>query len=211
MEDETNANQSNASQASTETTTTETAVAGAKSIIDPKYRLKYKTPDFLAQLLLDNTSKEKTIPANAASAQVGEIGKEGYKPAKEAKPERVVKDGVDIDKLFALASENGLGARIEKFKAQVGGHGFEGRIRMTIRNMLQPVVKQRHGLIVNGTFVSAPDDFLRKIGVLEGQLPTHDKNGVKLAKATVAKDPVVAEGEQLPIEPAPSKLVKKKK
>lgn len=206
MEDETNANQSSASQASTETT-----APAAKSIIDPKYRLKYKTPDFLAQLLLDNTSKEKTIPAQVASAQVGEIGKEGYKPAKEAKPERVVKDGVDIDKLFALASENGLGARVEKFKAQVGGHGFEGRIRMTIRNMLQPVVKQRHGLIVNGTFVSAPDDFLRKIGVLEGQLPTHDQNGVKLVKQAAANTAPATEGETLPTEPAPSKLVKKKK
>lgn len=185
--------------------------AAAKSIIDPKYRLKYKTPDWLAQLLLDHTSKTKDVPARAASEQVGKIGEEGYKPAKAATEAKTVNDGVDVDKLFALATENGLASRIGKFEAQKGGHGFEGRIRMTIRNMLQPVVKQRHGLVVNGTFVSAPEDFLRKIGVLEGQKPTHTQDGTKIAKAAstpTAEGEVSVEGAEP--TPPPSKLKKKK-
>lgn len=189
---------------------TETAVAKktpAKSIIDPKYRTKYKTPDWLAQLLLDNTSKTKDVPARAASEQVGKIGEEGYKPAKAATEAKTVNDGVDVDKLFALATENGLAARIGKFEAQKGGHGFEGRIRMTIRNMLQPVVKQRHGLQVKGSFVVAPDDFLQKIGVIAGQGPTHTPTGEKIAKAAVAE----VAGETAAVDPVPAKLIKKKK
>lgn len=191
-------------------------VVKPKSIIDPKYRTKYKTPDWLAQLLLDNTSKTKEVPARAASEQVGKIGEEGYKPAKAATEAKTVNDGVDTDKLFALAKENGIAdAKIAKFEAQKGGHGFEGRIRMTIRNMLQPIVKQRFGLQVNGTFVTAPADFLHKIGILDGQTPTHTPTGEKIAKPVVAKEaaPAAAEGEtqELPADRAPSKLVKKKK
>lgn len=188
----------------TDETTTDapaTAVAKGKSIIDPKYRGKYKTPDWLAQLLLDNTSNTKVIPAKEARDAVGKIGEEGHKPAQVAAPERTVNDGVNTDKLFKLANENGLNTT--KFEAQKGSHGFEGRIRMTIRNMLQSVVKQRHGLVLNGTFVPAPQDFLTKAGILEGAKPTYTPEGVKIAK-------VKADAPAEDAKPAPeSKLIKK--
>lgn len=183
-----------------------TAAATKGSIIDPKYRLKYKTPDWLAQLLLDNTSAVKEIAAKPATEEVGKVGEVGHKPAKAATEARTVNDGVDTDKLFALARENGLPeAKLAAFEAQKGGHGFEGRIRMTIRNMLQPIVKQRHGLVVNGHFVPAPADFLRDKGVLEGAKPTHTETGEKIAKPATVK---AAEGDKLNDEPAPSKLIK---
>lgn len=168
--------------------TTETAAVEktSKSIIDPKYRGKYKTQDWLGEFIGSQISITKVLPAQAASDAVGEIGKEGYKPAKEAKPERTVVEGLDIDKLFELGSKNGLD--LSKFQTQRGSHGFDGRLRMTVRNMLQPVAKQRHGLWdLGGTFVVAPDDWLHaKSAPAEA---THAQDGAKIAKAK----PAVAE------------------
>lgn len=190
-----------------EDTTSETAAetpvekGPGKSIIKPQYRGKYKTPDWLGTLLNDNASKVKTLPAQDAKAATGEIGKPGYSPAREAKPERTVIDGVDVDKLFVIGRENGL--NLDKFEAQKGAHGFEGRFRMTVRNMLQTIAKQRHGLVINGTFVRAPQEFLTKVGVLEGVKPTHNPDGTKIPKP--AK---VAEAETLPEGQPESKLIK---
>lgn len=159
--------------------------AQGKSIINPKYRGKYKTPDWLGEFVAINASKTKVIPAapaTEATEQVGEIGKPGFHPAKAAKeatPERTVTDGVDIDALFKLGADNGLD--LTKFKTQVGGHGFEGRFRMTVRNMLQTVAKQRHGLIdASGEFVAAPEDWLHLKGAPTNA--THNPDGSKIAK-----------------------------
>lgn len=121
----------------TDETQTETAPATAakgKSIIDPKYRGKYKTPDWLGSFVMqtNNTKVVPAKPATEATEQVGKIGEPGYqpaKPAKEATPERTVDDGVNVDRLFELGAKNGLD--LKKFETQRGSHGFDGRFRMT--------------------------------------------------------------------------------
>lgn len=138
-----------------------------KSIVDPKYRDKYKTPDWLAKILIDSAtaSKEKVIKEKDPADETKVLTKTV-----------IVPDGVDIDKLFAIGKENGLD--LAKYEDQREVHGFTGRFRMTVRNMLQAVVKQRHGLIVGGKFVEAPKEFLAERKAPES--PTHEPDGTKI-------------------------------
>lgn len=143
--------------------------ASTKSIVDPKYREAYKQrgPDWLGQLIIGvaQPTVDKTV-----SVPDGEGGR---KTVKKKAP-----SDVDIKALFGLAKENGLD--IAKYKAQEGSHGFAGRMRMTIRNMLQAVAKQRHGIYVGGTFKKAPAEWLTEKKAPES--PTHTKDGEKIAK-----------------------------
>lgn len=147
-----------------------------KSIIDPKYRNK-TAPDWLANFITEQTSatREKTVtrpnPEN---------------PDEKITTTETVADGIDVDKLFALAEKNGLAAKTGKFEEQRDSHGFPGRFRMTVRNMLQAVAKQRHGLFnIGGTFISAPADWLAAKGAPEK--PTHEQDGTKIAPPAKAK------------------------
>lgn len=206
----------------TDEANTEQLPAKGKSIIDPKYRDKYKSKDWLATFIGEQASQTKVIPAKPATeavAQVGEIGKEGFKPAKPAQPateEKTVHDGVDTEKLFELGTKNGLD--LSKFQTQRESHGFEGRFRMTVRNMLQTVVKQRHGLKgLDDKFHSAPADFLHAKSA--PAKPTHDQHGVKHAvekapkeakaepESKLIKAPTGGEGETVVNEDAPAEHV----
>lgn len=175
-----------------EETATETT---HKSIVDAKYRDKYKKrSEWMADLLKEHASTFKTIPAKE---QVGERGGDGFK---EAVAERKVSTGVDVEALFKIGAENGLD--LEKFRAQTDGHGFPGRFRMTVGNMLRNVAKQRHGFWLNEEFVEAPEDWLKEAGAPAE--PTHEQDGTKIAKAKPALEPKP--------EPKPepeSKLIKK--
>lgn len=163
------------------------AATTAKSIIDPKYRNKYKNrAEWLSDLLKEHASLTKEHPAVAA---VGEEGKEGYKPAKDA---RTTVEGVDTTALFAIGAENGF--NLDKYKNQTDGHGFPGRFRMTVGNMLRAEAKKRHGIMLGGTFVEAPADWLEANKAPAE--PTHAQDGTKIAKAK----PAIAEPD--------SKLVK---
>jgi hypothetical protein len=116
----------------------------AKSIVNAKYRNKYKgDKDWLAKLLDAEATKAKTVKVTKV------VGDE------KVISEETRADGVDIPALFVLAEKNGL--NVDTYRGQEGNHGFAGRFRMTVRNMLQRVVKQRHGLFnKGGTFVSGP-------------------------------------------------------
>jgi hypothetical protein len=145
-----------------------------KSIVNPKYRGKYTeaNKDWLAKLLDAEATKTKDVKVT--------------KPNPENPDEKVTvtekrPDGVDTDALFVLAANNGLD--VAKYKAQVDGHGFPGRFRMTVGNMLRKVIKQRHGMFNKGkTFMSAPPEMLDKLGVEKGSAPTHTQTGEKIAK-----------------------------
>jgi hypothetical protein len=179
--------------ATTATEATATEPVKAKSIVDPKYRNKYKDKnrhEWLADLLKVNASAFHTIPAKPA---VGKEGEEGYKPATA---ERRVIDGVDVDKVFKIARENGLD--VDKYEAQRDTHGFPGRFRMTAGNMLRTVARQRHGLFINGEWQEAPADWLTAQGVEGG--PTHNKDGSKIAVAKAAEP--AAESKLIKAAPA---------
>jgi len=145
-----------------------------KSIVDPKYRDKYKNtgPDWLGAIIISVAQPlvEKTV----------KVTDEAGSKTKTVK----VPGDVDVKALFGLATENGLD--IKKYKAQEGTHGFAGRMRMTIRNMLQAVAKQRHGITVGGTFKKAPAEWLAEKKAPDA--PTHGKDGVKIAVKKPAKE-----------------------
>lgn len=157
--------------------TQDTAPKTSKSIIAEKYRDgRYKKADWLGATIGEvvNTTTERT-------KKVPVEGQEGaFKEVTET-----VSDGVNVDRLFRLARENGL--NVDKYEAQRNSHGFQGRFRMTVRNMLQAVAKQRHGIIINGEFVAAPAGWLAEKKAPE--MPTHTKTGEKIAKPKPEKAP----------------------
>ena len=148
----------------------EAAADGGKSIINAKYRdgrYKAENQDWLGKLVGEKcttySDRERTVKTDDEG---------GTKKVTEK-----VADGVDVDAVFKLGRENGL--NLDKYDAQRGSHGFAGRIRMTVRNMLQAEAKRRHGLVVDGKFVSAPADWLASKGAPEK--PTHNQKGEKIA------------------------------
>lgn len=141
------------------------ASEGGKSIINSKYRDKYKEPDWLGKFILTEASLTKEVKKTVTDGE-----------EKKTVTEKV-NGGVDIDRLFTLLTKNGLST--EKLAAAKGSHGFEGRARMTARNMLQTVAKQRHGLFnVGGTFITAPKEFLVAKGAPD--VASHKQDGTKI-------------------------------
>lgn len=168
-----------------------------KSIIDPKYRdgrYKLENQDWLGKLI---AGKATLMTEKVTKTPVE--GKEGeFKNVTTQ-----VADGVDVDAVFKLGRENGL--NLDKYDAQRGSHGFAGRIRMTVGNMLRAEAKRRHGLVVDGKFVSAPAEWLEAKGVAKDAKPTHDQKGVKIVvpkppKAEAAATDAKAEGEAAAIK-----------
>lgn len=150
------------------------------SIINEKYKGKKFAKDWLAELLDKTATKTRTV--NVRKPDPEDAEKTVLVPEERA-------GGVDTDKLFALAKENGienakLNAARGTGKDGADPHGFAGRARMTLRNELQTVAKQRHGLVVNGEFVEAPADWLTAKSAPEA--PTHTKAGEKIAPPKAA-------------------------
>lgn len=157
-------------EAAAETTT-------AKSIVNPKYRGIYTKDkrDWLALFIDEHCTAMKDVKRT-------EKTEDGATATKTVQ----VPDGVDVDKVFALARINHLD--VDKYEDQRGSHGFAGRLRMTVRNMLQTVAKQRHGLNgPDGKFVSAPAEWLASKDA--PATATHKPDGTKIVvpKAEPAK------------------------
>ena len=152
---------------------TETAPTPQKSIINPKYREKYRAgKDWLAELLttLTATTKvtEKKTKDEDGNVTVEEVTKTG---------------NIDVDALFALAAANNID--VSKYEAQRESHGFPGRFRMTVRNMLQASIKRRHGLFTAAdAWLDAPTDWLASKGAPSD--PTETPEGTKIAKVKAA-------------------------
>lgn len=156
-----------------------------KSIVSSKYRDAYKgkEPDWLGKLI--NAECTKTEPR---TRKVKDAEGDGSSTVTEQ-----VAVGVDTDKLLAMARKNGLD--VDALEAQSGNHGFAGRARMTVRNMLQTVAKQRHGIFnVGGTFMSAPADWL--VAKDAPEKPSHNQDGSKIEKPKAPKA----------VAPAPEKV-----
>lgn len=144
------------------------------SIINDKYKGKKFEKDWLATLLDENASGTKTKKVKEKNPE---------NPDETITKEVTVPHGVDGTKLLALARENGL--NVDALAADEGKHGWAGRARMTIRNMLQTVAKQRHGLVIGGEFVTAPTDWLQSEKVKAPAAPTHSETGEKFVVAKV--------------------------
>lgn len=177
------------------------APAKGKSIVDPKYRDKYKNApkDFVALGLDTHASATKEVKSKVVVN--GEIT--------DQETTKTVVTGVDVDKLFAVAKENNLD--VAKYENQRDGHGFPGRFRMTVANMLRAAAKQRHGLTFGGVWTPAPAEWLTEKEAPDA--PTHTKAGEKIAKPKVEKEaapakavaaptPADAKEEEVPNSPA---------
>lgn len=168
----------------------------AKSIVPAKYRDKYKTgeKDWLAQFI-QNQITETTKVKKEVATKDGE-GKETITVDQTS--------DIDIDKLFSLAETNGVVAdRLSALRSQKDNPGFIGRARMTIRNMLQPIVKQRHGLNgLDSKWHAADAAFLTAKGAPEA--PTHKKDGTKIEKPKAAAPaPATETGDKTEVKSAP--------
>lgn len=146
------------------------------SIIDPKYRNKYRGDgDWLSKFIDDQVKapvvKEKTV-----------TNEDGIKTTEmvETKQTRI-----SMDHLFALAEANSL--NVEKYKADADKPSAPGRLRMTIGNMLRAAARKRHGLFdYTGTWHDAPAEF---IGDSE---KTQNPDGSKIAVAKAETETVEA-------------------
>ena len=148
------------------------------TIIDPKYKKAKGEQDWLAALISEHASKTRVVSKTTVNPDTKE----------KTVTEETRNDGIDIDKLYSLLDANGIGMdKLAKFIGKENTHGFAGRFRMSARNMLQVVAKQRHGLIVGGVFVDAPSDWLELVKA--PAQPTHQQDGTKIvvAKEVTAK------------------------
>lgn len=127
-----------------------------RSIVDPKYRDRYKgkEKDFVGKFIDEQTM------VNSADG-------------KSKMP--------SLQKLFELALANGADSKkIDNYRLQDDSHGFGGRMRMTIGNILRAVAKQRHGLIdLSNTFHPIDESFKSTHGLTS---PTHSPGGEKISK-----------------------------
>lgn len=163
------------------------AASEGKSIINPKYKDKYKDPathDQLVKLLNQHATLTKDVKVT-----VTEGDEKVTKTEKRAA-------GVNVDALFTIAKMNNID--VSAYEKQRDGHGFPGRFRMTVANMLRSAMAKRHGLFMpdaNGkpSWVAADDDFKSRRSAPEK--PTHNRDGTKIAppKAEKAKEPAAAE------------------
>ena len=148
------------------------------TIINPKYKKAKGDQDWLAALISKHASKTRVVSKTVVDPDTKE----------KTTTEETRHDGVDIEKLYALLDANGIHEdKLAKFVGKEDAHGFAGRFRMSARNMLQAVAKQRHGLIADGVFVDAPSDWLEHVKA--PAQPTHQQDGTKIvvAKEVTAK------------------------
>lgn len=144
---------------------TEAAPTKGKSIVDPKFRDKCKGDDWMGEFI----KSEATLM----------VDKKVTETKGDEKVTKTIKapGGVDVDALFKLAEKNHVD--VSKYEAQKDSHGFAGRFRMTLSNILRARAAKAHGVFnKGGTWVSAPTDWLKARGAPES--PTHDRKGVKI-------------------------------
>lgn len=124
------------------------------SIVDETYRERYRGPGDWFKQLIDGECYYHVTKIVEETQEDGTI----TVIEKTTKKRRL-----DVEKLFDLATENGIDEdRLTKFREIVGTNTSEGRIRMSVGNMLRAKAKKEGGLMVNGKFVKAPEEFLPK-------------------------------------------------
>lgn len=146
----------------------------AKSIIDPKYRDKYKAedyqPDFVAQLI-DDTALTRDDKGKS--------------------------QGLNQSLMLDLAAKNGVPeADLANLRASVGAKNAGGRIKMTVANMLRARAKRRHSLMtLDGKVLPVPAGF--PVGD-----KTENDDGSKIVKEKPATPAAETKTEPAKTEPA---------
>ncbi len=136
------------------------------SIIDPKYRDKYKDPDWIGELINSNAT-------DAVTKTVKSKDKDGNETEETVETK---KRKLDLDRFFALCKANHIDTA--SMEEQVGRPNATGRIRMTLGNSLRAAARRRGGLFDNdGNWQDAPE------AITKGAEPTENPDGSKIAKA----------------------------
>jgi hypothetical protein len=155
------------------------AGTATKSIVNPKYR-GLKKDDFITHLIARHATKMKD--------KVTKTKVEGSD--EEVETVTKVADGVDVDGLFKLAGANNLD--VEKFHSQTDSHGFPGRFRMTVGNMLRAAARNRHGVYEpigdELTWIEASPEWLSESKPIAPEFPTHNRDGSKIKKVKEPKE-----------------------
>lgn len=143
--------------------------APAKSIVDPKYRDKYKGED------------AKDFVSKFIESQCVVKSEDGKSSTFE------------VENLFKLATAHGYKeAKLAALRSQAGGRGYIPRMRMTLGNVLRAAARKRYGLTdLDGNFHEIDEDFKTKQAKLIPVSPTHNPDGSRIPK--VAK-PANTEG-----------------
>jgi hypothetical protein len=153
----------------------------ANSIIDPKYRDRYKEPDWLGEQIngacYEQTTKDVEVPIKDP-----DTGEDTGKT--ETQTKTVGKPKLNLDSFFGLCQENKIDTA--DMEAQRDRKNAAGRIRMTLGNSLRANVKKRHGLYVNGEWVGAPAEYLGSIGAPDE--PTETRDGEKIKPPAPASE-----------------------
>lgn len=146
--------------------------AASKSIVDPKYRNKYKGED--AKDFVSHTIDKLCTVSSEADGKVT--------------------TAFSTDKLFDLAAINGgKTAKLDKLKTQAGGRGYGPRMRMTLANVIRASARKRHGIMgTDGTFLPVDDAFKAKHAKFMKEAPTHNPDGSKIKKEAPAAEPAAA-------------------
>ena len=139
------------------------------SIIGDKYRGKYKgASDWVGEV----------IQANCTTQPMKTVKDEDGNETEVAKGKPVL----NVDALIALSKENHIDT--SKMEEQRDRKNAPGRIRMTLGNMLRAAARKRHGLTVNGEWVTPTDEFLKSAP----DEPTETREGEKIVKAKPEAD-----------------------
>lgn len=124
------------------------------SIVDEDYRVRYRGKgDWFKQLVDETCYETKTI-------EVEHVETDGTITREQVESKRKT---FSVDRMFTVALENGVPEeRLEKFRAIVGQRASEGRIRMSVGNMLRTVARKNGSLTVDGVVHNAPEEFVNK-------------------------------------------------
>lgn len=151
----------------------EDEAATEKSIINPKYKDKYKGPKDWFSTLCDAEC------TSVVTREVKEKDEHGIVTTKTVDTKKRI---LSLDALFDFAAANAIDARM-LYGHQVDRPGAPGRLRMTVGNMLRRAARQRHGLYdLGGNWRAAPADWLGDA------VKTHNPDGTTIAKAKASDE-----------------------
>lgn len=118
------------------------------TIVDPSYRARYVgRGDWVKQQIDDYCYQSKTSTVGVTQPD-GSIRYEIHKSKRKY---------FYPDLLFDMAEENGIEGVRENWVAVLEKKNGEGRVRMSVGNMIRAAARRNKGLTVNGSFVQMPD------------------------------------------------------
>jgi len=143
-----------------------------KSIINAKYKDKYKKPDWLGVQINAHCTARHEVEVPEKKDDKGKVISKATT--------KTVANGIDVEALRAMASENDIDP------APYAGMNV-GQHRMNIGNRLRSLTLKRHGLTINGKWVKADAEWLKDKNAPEA--PTHNRDGSVIAKAIKGTEP----------------------